>query len=181
MSTGNRPPRDPSDRAAPPRRATDAAAHGPTLVVTAHPDAALVGAAFEVVEGREAAIGRSAVADVRLDEGSVSRRHARLVPEAEGWRIVDLDSTNGTHVNGLRVRSTLLRDGDSVRIGATVTLRFATSGPSLSDADRRRRALAPADPAPSLTRVLSRERASEETLGRETGSRPPRDRRGTGD
>jgi pSer/pThr/pTyr-binding forkhead associated (FHA) protein len=185
MSTGNRPPRDPPGaRPPPPEPASGAAAPArarpaASFVVTAHPDPAIVGAVFGLTAGREAAVGRSAVADLRLDEASVSRKHARIVPEVAGWRILDLDSTNGTHVNGLRIRSTMLREGDSVRIGATVTLRFSASGAPAADGARPGAARAASDATMALTRVLARKPSSpEETLGRESTPRLRRDRRG---
>src|SRR5438876_11736065 len=48
-------------------------------------------------------IGRGLAADLRLDENSVSRRHAIVVQDARGTRILDDRSSNGTFVNGRRV------------------------------------------------------------------------------
>ncbi|HEX5223980.1 MAG TPA: FHA domain-containing protein [Solirubrobacteraceae bacterium] len=62
-------------------------------------------------------IGRGISADVRLDESSVSRRHAILVPSEEGVRILDDRSSNGTLVNGRRVQQAELSNGDVVTIG----------------------------------------------------------------
>ncbi len=50
-------------------------------------------------------IGRGLSADLHLDENSVSRRHAILVPRPGGARILDDRSSNGTFVNGRRDRS----------------------------------------------------------------------------
>ena len=46
-------------------------------------------------------------------------QHARIFPAANGWGVEDLGSTNGTFVNGERVDSEHLRDGDQVTIGRT--------------------------------------------------------------
>jgi pSer/pThr/pTyr-binding forkhead associated (FHA) protein len=62
-------------------------------------------------------IGRGLAADLRLDETSVSRRHAILVPRAAGARILDDRSSYGTFVNGRRVQQTDLRDGDVIVLG----------------------------------------------------------------
>ena len=68
----------------------------------------------------EVFIGRTPDNALVLDDGSVSRRHASLLHGAEGWLLKDLGSTNGTFVNGVRVREALLRDGDRVRVGGVI-------------------------------------------------------------
>jgi sigma-54 dependent transcriptional regulator, acetoin dehydrogenase operon transcriptional activator AcoR len=72
-------------------------------------------------------IGRDADCDVTLNDGATSRRHARIERRGEHHYIVDLDSTNGTMVNGWRVRERLLVENDVVRIGDTV-FRFTDRG-----------------------------------------------------
>jgi hypothetical protein len=71
-------------------------------------------------------IGRAPDAGVRLVDSSVSRRHAEVRRQGDGWLVADLGSTNGTRVNGTVVREHRLADGDSVAIG-DVTLRFEAS------------------------------------------------------
>jgi hypothetical protein len=68
-------------------------------------------------------IGRGLSADLRLDDSSVSRRHAILVPRPSGARILDDRSANGTFVNGRRVQQAELRSGDVIVLGRVV-LRF---------------------------------------------------------
>jgi pSer/pThr/pTyr-binding forkhead associated (FHA) protein len=71
--------------------------------------------------GREAMrIGRGLAADLHLDESSVSRRHAILVPRPSGARILDDRSSNGTFVNGRRIQQVDLRNGDVVVLGRVV-------------------------------------------------------------
>jgi pSer/pThr/pTyr-binding forkhead associated (FHA) protein len=65
-------------------------------------------------------IGRGLAADLRLDESSVSRRHAILVPRQGGARILDDRSANGTFVNGRRVQQAELRGGDVIVLGRVV-------------------------------------------------------------
>jgi pSer/pThr/pTyr-binding forkhead associated (FHA) protein len=65
-------------------------------------------------------IGRGLAADLRLDEDSVSRRHAILVYRRSGSRILDDRSSNGTFVNGRRVTQADLRDGDVLVLGRVV-------------------------------------------------------------
>ena len=62
-------------------------------------------------------IGRSLAADIRFDDATVSRRHALVVSQAEGVRVLDDRSLNGVYVNGKRVEWSPLADGDEVTIG----------------------------------------------------------------
>lgn len=105
------------DRSVLPRRA---AARRYLLVVTEGPDR---GQRFVVDEGTgdcRALLGQSTSCRIRLSDKLVSRRHASLELETEGLRFVDLESTNGTRVNGLRVFDALLQDGDCIQAGNTV-------------------------------------------------------------
>jgi pSer/pThr/pTyr-binding forkhead associated (FHA) protein len=68
-------------------------------------------------------IGRGLSAGLRLDDNSVSRRHAILVPRPAGARILDDRSANGTFVNGRRVQQAELSNGDVIVLGRVV-LRF---------------------------------------------------------
>ena len=65
-------------------------------------------------------IGRGLSADLHLDESSVSRRHAILVPRPAGARILDDRSSNGTFVNGRRVQQADLSNGDVIVVGRVV-------------------------------------------------------------
>ena len=62
-------------------------------------------------------IGRSLAADIRFDDATVSRRHALVVSQAEGVRVLDDRSLNGVYVNGERVEWAPLADGDEITIG----------------------------------------------------------------
>jgi pSer/pThr/pTyr-binding forkhead associated (FHA) protein len=62
-------------------------------------------------------IGRGSDADLRLADADTSRRHAKIVCGPLGCVIHDLDSTNGTWVNGARIEQHLLRGGDRITIG----------------------------------------------------------------
>lgn len=80
-------------------------------------------------------IGRSMAADLRFDDATVSRRHALVVNQAEGVRVLDDRSLNGVYVNGSRVEWSPLSDGDEVAIGRH-TLYFmdtATVGSAVGD------------------------------------------------
>ncbi len=62
-------------------------------------------------------IGRSLAADVRFDDPTVSRRHALIVHQPDGVRVLDDRSLNGVFVNGERVDGKLLHDGDEIIVG----------------------------------------------------------------
>ncbi len=68
---------------------------------------------------RSATIGRGDDNDVVLADPSVSRAHAEIETDAAGPLVRDLDSTNGTAVNGRRVRAERLHDGDELSFGNT--------------------------------------------------------------
>jgi hypothetical protein len=65
-------------------------------------------------------IGRGLIADVRLEDSHVSRRHAILAVRGDGARVLDDRSFNGTFVNGRRVSVEYLTDGDVLRFGRAV-------------------------------------------------------------
>jgi hypothetical protein len=65
-------------------------------------------------------VGRGLSAELRLDETSVSRRHAILVPRPSGARILDDRSSNGTFVNGRRIQQVDLHNGDVIVLGRVV-------------------------------------------------------------
>jgi pSer/pThr/pTyr-binding forkhead associated (FHA) protein len=67
---------------------------------------------------RELLIGRREDCDVVLSDPSVSRRHARLVFRDGHWIVQDLQSTNGTSLNGTLIGRSELRPGDELKIGA---------------------------------------------------------------
>ena len=62
-------------------------------------------------------LGRGKDADMRLRGASISRKHARLEPDGDGWKITDLGSANGVFVGGSRVKSGRLEDGAEFRLG----------------------------------------------------------------
>jgi len=73
---------------------------------------------LEVVLDRERmVIGRGRKADLVLAEATISRAHAIVGFNAEGFYVEDLGSTNGTRVNGKRSPRAALRDGDEVQLG----------------------------------------------------------------
>src|SRR4051812_37927680 len=72
-------------------------------------------------------IGRSLSADIRFDDATVSRRHALVVNQADGVRVLDDRSLNGVYVNGERVDWAPLTDGDEIAIGRHTIHYFDTA------------------------------------------------------
>src|SRR5947207_7922133 len=72
-------------------------------------------------------LGRGNDCDIRINDHSVSRRHARIQPGADGYYAVDLQSTNGTHVNDVPASMYKLKDGDYLRVGNCI-YRFLIGG-----------------------------------------------------
>jgi pSer/pThr/pTyr-binding forkhead associated (FHA) protein len=70
-----------------------------------------------VIEGPVLQIGRAPGCDIVLDDKNVSRRHAEIRRRGPVVVLIDLDSTNGTIVNGRRVREHPLADGDRISLG----------------------------------------------------------------
>jgi signal transduction histidine kinase/pSer/pThr/pTyr-binding forkhead associated (FHA) protein len=94
------------------------------------------GQRFEFMSG-PVALGRDMSNPIRLHDTEVSRRHAELRLEQEGYRIIDLGSQNGTFVNGQAVDQVPLHSGDRVQLGQTVMLfREGSGGLHGSLADR---------------------------------------------
>lgn len=62
-------------------------------------------------------IGRSPHSDLFLDDVTVSRHHARVIKDENGYLIEDLNSLNGTYVNRKRIERHRLLDGDELQIG----------------------------------------------------------------
>ncbi len=70
-------------------------------------------------------IGRDVNNDVVVNDAEVSRTHARLTLQADGYLVEDLASTNGTFINGQRLTTPrLLRSGDMLGMGETVVMEF---------------------------------------------------------
>ena len=121
--------------------ATDAIAHGATEEDAGAVEALVPGTALLVVQrGPNAGsryvletdlttAGRHPDADVFLDDVTVSRRHAEFRRDAEGFRVVDVGSLNGTYVNRQRIDDALLSGGDEVQIGKYRLLYFPAAPP----------------------------------------------------
>ncbi len=125
----------------------------PTLRVAAGRDLlsfASIGADEQIL------IGRDENAELRLSDPTVSKRHAKVIADANGAiTVVDLESTNGTTINGKPVRRTILQLGDHLEVGG-VSLRLDLLSPDeLSHLEAVSSRLRAADRDP-LTGLLTR-------------------------
>lgn len=79
----------------------------------------VAGSAYDLSEG--ALLGRGDQADIRLEDGFASSKHARLTPQGDVMVLEDLGSTNGTYLNDEPLRGPQpLHAGDKIRIGDSV-------------------------------------------------------------
>jgi pSer/pThr/pTyr-binding forkhead associated (FHA) protein len=72
---------------------------------------------FRILPGNIKTVGRASAADFIVEVPLVSRVHCRLSAGATELEVVDLDSTNGTYVNGQRVERALMKAGDALGVG----------------------------------------------------------------
>ena len=74
------------------------------------------------LDEESASLGRSPQSTIPILDTEVSRNHAEISGDGGTWTLVDLESSNGTFVNGASVRAHTLRHGDQIQIGRTVLL-----------------------------------------------------------
>ena len=82
---------------------------------------------YRLEDGDTLTIGRQLDNQIAVVHPTVSRRHACIARKGEDVVLWDAGSRNGTFVNGAKVTSAVLRDGDTVRIGDTHTLKVTMS------------------------------------------------------
>lgn len=94
----------------------------PLLVVIAGPE---LGRMYAIPRGQELLIGRDEQAEIRIEDISVSRRHALLHEHDGEVTLSDLGSRNGTFIEGQRIDGERrLRDGEQIQVGGASTLKF---------------------------------------------------------
>jgi signal transduction histidine kinase len=88
--------------------------------------------------GEHLGIGRDGSNRIKLHDTEVSRRHAELARSAEGYRLIDRGSANGTFVNNQSIRDVLLQPGDQIQIGQTILVYSGGARDGAWDAAGRR-------------------------------------------
>src|SRR5258707_767286 len=145
------------------------------------------GGEFPLRPHREIVIGRSSDLDMVLVEDMVSRKHAKITTDEKVVSIQDLGSTNGTFVNGEKIRKVDLKDGDRILIGTSIIKLVYVDGElthSLSETEARSRMAVTANrkpptrsmsgsieeiPLPDLLQLLSTSRKSGVLVVRSDG------------
>jgi hypothetical protein len=91
------------------------------------------GGEFPLPNNKEIVVGRSSELDMVLVEDMVSRRHAKLTVTGDQIFIQDLGSTNGTFVNGEKIKRARLTEGDRILIGTSIIKLVASDGAQAAD------------------------------------------------
>jgi len=112
------------------------------------------GGEYPLQDARDLVIGRSSDLDMVLIEDMVSRKHAKITLQDGAITIADLGSTNGTFVNGEKVKQTELKEGDRILIGTSI-LKLVTVQRSADPIDAR-----------AAQQQLERTAAAQERRGR---------------
>jgi len=111
------------------------------------------GGEFPLPVNREIVVGRSSELDMVLVEDMVSRRHAKITVTDDQIFIQDLGSTNGTFVNGEKIKRAKLNEGDRILIGTSI-IQLVTADPS-STAASPQKMEASARARPTQARTMS--------------------------
>ncbi|MBX7193695.1 MAG: GGDEF domain-containing protein [Sandaracinaceae bacterium] len=90
------------------------------------------------IDGTELVVGRTDESTLRIEDESLSRKHARFFRLMGNYYVADLQSTNGTFVNGNRISApTQLADGDRVQLGLATVLRFGLTDKAVVEEAKR--------------------------------------------
>ena len=137
------------------RRAQTAAPRDRHLLVRVHGNQ--LGQVIRL-DNEEYSIGRSMDSNIWLNDSGMSRHHAKLRREGESYSVEDLDSANGSFVQGQRVKKQKLSDGDMIQLGPSVIFRY-----SITDEDEENvlRKLYEASVRDALTGCYNREHFDE--------------------
>lgn len=98
-------------------------APAPYLIVITSPSSSAVGRMYRVTKD-EIVLGRGIQSDILVDDDGVSRYHAKIVLRGEKRVLVDLDSTNGTFLNGAKAKEAVLQEGDKIQMGRATVLKY---------------------------------------------------------
>jgi pSer/pThr/pTyr-binding forkhead associated (FHA) protein len=113
------------------------------------------GGEFPIVPDKQIIVGRSSDLDMVLVEDMVSRRHARIALQQDQIWIEDLGSTNGTFVNGEKIKRARLKEGDRVLIGTSILKVIASENTSEGSAPKAPNYKAYDDKKGTQTRTMS--------------------------
>lgn len=109
-------------------------------------------------------IGRSEECSIHIPHDAISGQHAQLDYTDDGWVLSDLESANGTTVNGEAIQQVLLTDNASIALGGEITLIFSDPQPDAYDEDEVAEEPDDDTPVAPAKRKLQTQGASEEEL-----------------
>ncbi len=130
-----------------------------------------VGRVFVLEEGASI-IGRGVSAQVQIDEGGVSREHAKIIVDEDLVSLRDLESTNGTYLDGAPVDMAIVRDGNRIHVGPDVSFRFLyldpdqEAPPSIEPPPKKPAAEVPLSPREREVAALVAEGLSNPQIGK---------------
>src|SRR5690349_2236946 len=119
--------------------------------------------------GQPVIIGRDVGCDLQVEGRLVSRRHAEVDVAEDGWVVRDLDSRNGTYVDGEKAAFVAVVDGGEIRLGS------ATDGPVVRFQVLHEESPAPVSPAPLVAEVVAAPSADSRNFGEVVASGGPGD------
>ena len=103
----------------------EAKANNAYLIVISAKVAATIGKMVKLEKG-EFVMGRAPDTQLQVEDDGISRKHCKISQAANGhFQLVDLGSTNGTFLNGIKVNVATLQDGDKIQIGANSVVKFS--------------------------------------------------------
>ncbi|MBQ2621392.1 MAG: FHA domain-containing protein [Thermoguttaceae bacterium] len=118
------------------------------------------GRRFELLPNRVETIGREEGATVQLHDTEVSRKHARIIYDSGRYLITDLNSSNGTYVNQVRITTAAINSGDKVNVGSTC-LQF-TQTPNIEQDDSGASSISFELPSDDHSQIVQTMRHTEE-------------------
>ncbi len=98
-------------------------APAPYLIVITSPSSSTVGRMYRISKD-EIVLGRGIQSDILVDDDGVSRYHAKIVVRGDKRYLVDLESTNGTFLNGVKTKEAPLNEGDKIQMGRATVLKY---------------------------------------------------------
>ncbi len=114
------------------------------------------------VGDEQVTIGRDPNAEIPVDDRTLSRRHSRIYPGPDGWRVTDLGSRNGTYVNGAPILDERLEEGDRVELGETkIAVYFPEDGDASQSHTDLERLFSQAIQAPRTRELSQQDRRRE--------------------
>ena len=95
------------------------------LIIISAKTAATIGKMLKLEKG-EFVMGRAPDTQLQVEDDGISRKHCKISTAPNGhFQLVDLGSTNGTFLNGIKVNVATLQDGDKCQIGANTVVKFS--------------------------------------------------------